>query len=355
MKEVFIGRENLQRLIGRWAKDYRVYVPVTFDIMNNEATPDYELVTGEVPEKLHLEGAALVHTPKSFIFYSREVVAKYPSSDPEADFEAPPTVIVGPRACDVRGLAKFDKVYWSTVHFTEEYDDPFIIEKRKNTYIVSLDCTAAKETCFCTMVGGEPYPKEGFDLNIAPIDSGFVLTIGSEKGEKLVAGSDDLVSELQSTHEQERERNRNSVTEAVNRQNAEFRVDGAYDKYDLEGSTESWAYVTQNCVGCGACNRACPTCTCFLLVDQRAKGGYERTRNWDTCLSLGYARTGGGGNSRPALPQRLENRLRCKFEYSRDRYGLVTCTGCGRCIDACMGKIDMREAIKHVVTEKAKA
>jgi len=355
MKEVFIGRENLQRLIGRWAKEYRVYVPVTFDIMNNEATPDYELVAGEVPEKLHLEGAALAHTAKSFIFYSREVVAKYPSSDPEADVEAPPTVIVGPRACDVRGLAKFDKVYWSTVHFTEEYDDPFIIEKRKNTYIVSLDCTAAKETCFCTMVGGEPYPKEGFDLNLAPIDSGFVLTIGSEKGEKLVAGSDDLVSELQSTHGQERERSRNSVTEAVNRQNADFRVEGSFDRYDLEGSPESWAYVTQNCVGCGACNRVCPTCTCFLLVDQRAKGGYERTRNWDTCLSLGYARTGGGGNSRPELLQRLDNRLRCKFEYSRDRYGLVTCTGCGRCIDACMGKIDMREAIKHVVTEKAKA
>ncbi len=72
-------------------------------------------------------------------------------------------------------------------------------------------------------------------------------------------------------------------------------------------------------------------------------------------MSIGYARTGGGGNSRPALAQRLENRLRCKFEYSRDRYDLVTCTGCGRCIDACMGRIDMREAIKHVVTEKAKA
>ena len=44
MKEVFIGRENLLKLIRRWAKDHRVYVPVTFDIMNNEETPDYDLV-----------------------------------------------------------------------------------------------------------------------------------------------------------------------------------------------------------------------------------------------------------------------------------------------------------------------
>ena len=355
MKEVFIGKENLRRLIERWAKDHRVYVPVTFDIMNHEETPDYELVGDEVPERLHLAGAALALPAKSFIFYPREVVANYPSSEADADVEAPPTVIVGPRGCDVRGLAKFDKVYWSTVHFTEEYDDPFVIEKRKNTYIVSVDCTAAKETCFCTMVGGEPFAKEGFDVNLSPIDTGFILAVGSEKGEKLMSGADDLVAEVQQSHTDERERSRNSVTEAINRQNAEFAVDAAYDKLDLEGSADAWAYVTQNCVACGACNRTCPTCTCFLLVDQRAKGGYERTRNWDTCLSIGYARTGGGGNSRPDLPHRLDNRIRCKFEYSRDRYGLVTCTGCGRCIDVCMGRIDMREAVKHIVTEKARA
>ena len=355
MKEVFIGSENLLKLIGRWAKDHRVFVPVTFDIMNNEATPDYDLVKDAVPETFELHGAAPAHPPKSFVFYPREVVSNYPSSDAEASVEAPSTVVVGPRGCDVRGLAKFDKVYWSTKHFTEEYDDPFIIEKRENTYIVSVDCTAAKETCFCTTVGGEPFPVEGFDLNLSPVGQGYVVAVGSEKGEKLLAGSDDLFRDVTSEHTLERDKNRTSVTEAVNRQNAQFAVDQPYDKLDLASSEDAWAYVTQNCVGCGACNRACPTCTCFLLVDQRAKGGYERTRNWDTCLSIGYARTGGGGNSRPNLPGRLENRLRCKYEYSRDRYGSVTCTGCGRCIDACMGRIDMREAIKHVVTEKAKA
>lgn len=355
MKEVFIGSENLLKLIGRWAKDHRVFVPATFDIMNHEETPDYELVGESVPEKLQLKGAAPAHPPKSFVFYPREVVANYPSSEAEAVVEAPSTVVVGPRGCDVRGLAKFDKVYWSTKHFTEEYDDPFVIEKRENTFIVSIDCTSAKETCFCTAVGGKPFAEEGFDLNLSPVGTGCIVTVGSENGEKLLAGSDDLTREVTSEHQDERDRSRNSVTEAVERQNAQFAVDQPYDQRELGAPEDAWAYVTQNCVACGACNRVCPTCTCFLLVDQRAKGGYERSRNWDTCLSIGYARTGGGGNSRPNLAQRLENRVRCKFEYSRDRYGLVTCTGCGRCIDACMGRIDMREAIKHVVTEKAKA
>jgi sulfhydrogenase subunit beta (sulfur reductase) len=355
MKEAFIGKDDLATLIGRWAKDHRVFVPVTFDIMNHEETPDYELVRDKVPENLKLEGAALAHTPKSFLFYAREVVATYPGAKPEAAVEAPPTVLVGPRACDLSATRKYDKVYWSTKHFTEEYDDPFYIEKRERTLIVSLDCTAPKETCFCTRVGGKPFPEGDFDLNISPVEGGFILTVGSPKGEKLLAGADDLMTAVSSGHREERERSRRSVTEAVDRQNAKFGLDGPPDKYDLEASAEAWAYVTQNCVGCGACNRVCPSCTCFLLVDQPTKTAYERTRVWDSCLSIGYARTGGGGNSRPALPQRLENRLRCKLEYSRDRYGLVTCTGCGRCIDACMGRIDMREAIQHVLTEKARA
>ncbi len=355
MKEVFIGRENLLKLIGRWAKNQRVYVPVTFDIMNNPETPDYELVKEEVPDKLELHGACPAQSPKTFLFYAREVVAKYPSSDPEASVEAPATIVVGPRACDLDGLEKFDKVYWSTKHFTEEYDDPFYIEKRQNTVLVSVDCTASKETCFCTMMGGKPYVDDGFDLNISPLKSGYILTSGSDKGEKLLEGSDDLFTPVDSNHKDERSRSRASVTAAVERQNAQYAVDVAHDKHELGSNEAAWAHVTQNCVGCGACNRICPSCTCFLLVDQRAEGGYERTRNWDTCLSIGYARTGGGGNSRPNLPQRLENRIRCKLEYSRDRYGAVSCTGCGRCIDVCMGRIDMREAIKHVVTEMAKA
>lgn len=355
MKEAFVGKDDFAKLVGRWARDHRVYVPVTFDIMNHEETPDYELVRDKVPENMQLLGAALAHTPKSFLFYPREVVATYPGAKAEAAVEAPPTVLVGPRACDLRAVRKYDKVYWSTKHFTEEFDDPFYIEKRERTLIVSADCTAPKETCFCTKVGGRPYPEDGFDLNLSPIEGGFMVTAGSPKGENLLAGAESFTTGVSSEQREERDRNRRSVTEAVDRQNAKFEMDGPPDKYDLGSSAEAWAYVTQNCVACGACNRACPSCTCFLLVDHPTKTAFERGRVWDTCLSIGYARTGGGGNSRPELRERLENRLRCKFEYSRDRYGLVTCTGCGRCIDVCMGRIDMREAIRHVLTEKAKA
>ena len=77
MKEVFIGSENLLKLIRRWAKDHRVYVPVTFDIMNNEETPDYDLVKDEEKEViLHVfqQGASL--TEKGSLTYLYNIKRK---------------------------------------------------------------------------------------------------------------------------------------------------------------------------------------------------------------------------------------------------------------------------------------
>ena len=46
------------------------------------------------------------------------------------------------------------------------------------------------------------------------------------------------------------------------------------------------------------------------------------------------------------------NQLIAQFDYFPDRFGLISCTGCGRCIDACMGKIDMREIFKRLAELK---
>ena len=117
------------------------------------------------------------------------------------------------------------------------------------------------------MVGGKPYVDADFDLNISPVENGYIISVGSAKGEKLMAGSDDLTAAVSDKHKDEQKLVRGSVTEAVERQNAQYKVSVPYDKHNLGSDEEAWAHVTSSCVGCGACNRACPTCTCFLLWD----------------------------------------------------------------------------------------
>jgi Fe-S oxidoreductase len=46
---------------------------------------------------------------------------------------------------------------------------------------------------------------------------------------------------------------------------------------------------------------------------------------------------------RPRLRSRLANRVLHKFTYAPAQCGLLGCVGCGRCIEACLGAIDIRQ------------
>jgi Fe-S oxidoreductase len=52
-----------------------------------------------------------------------------------------------------------------------------------------------------------------------------------------------------------------------------------------------------------------------------------------------------------SLESRVRNRFYDKFDRIYENYGFYGCTGCGRCIDGCMGDIDMRDILKEVAVE----
>ena len=118
-------------------------------------------------------------------------------------------------------------------------------------------------------------------------------------------------------------------------------------------SDEGWQKFAADCVECGACTNICPTCYCFYLYDQvLGPAEFERLRTWDSCLLSTYHRMAGGPSMklspRPRLSSRLANRVLHKFTYSPEQCGLLGCVGCGRCIDACLGAIDIREVVQEL-------
>ncbi len=124
----------------------------------------------------------------------------------------------------------------------------------------------------------------------------------------------------------------------------------------VEGKDESpvWAEMSETCVGCGACTNICPSCHCFFLAElaphteNRNPAGFEKARYWDSCQSAGFARVAAGANPRGKLAERFRNRFYCKLEYKPKNFNLLACTGCGRCIEACQGKIDVREVLSKL-------
>ncbi|MDD5382362.1 MAG: 4Fe-4S dicluster domain-containing protein [Candidatus Margulisbacteria bacterium] len=339
MQEYFISANDFISLVTDLLKDSAVIAPVAFNGRNilQEITP-------ETIKDINLTGFRTVEPFKSYLFKLTEKVSKYFGADEPA--QGKKLVFLGARGCDLEALEIYDKVLGEG-----DFTDPYYLANRKELLLIGADCTDCGKTCFCNMVNGQPFPGKLYDVNLTPVEGGFVAEARTEKGEKLIAS----FSKASEEQLKEKEAVRSKTSAKLEEINQEFKCRCTVNwaeahKINLENS-KAWKTVTKDCVECSACNFVCPSCTCFLLLDQMENDHSGRYKVWDACLKAGYARVAGGANSRPKLYERLQNRYHCKFDYSYDRLGRYACVGCGRCIDGCAGNIDMRKVYAELVRQ----
>ena len=296
-------------------------------------------------------------SPKGFFLPAAESMGHYGSEGAVASaVQALPCVLVGVRACDLVARNYLDKVM-----LDGPFPDPLYAQRREATTIVSCDCTDCAESCFCTSVGGRPFPVEGFDVNLSAIEGGYVAEVGTQRGRQWLGAPDaDGVSPATSEHLAQRDELRHEMTKRVQEQNAQIGLDVS-DQTPLnlpQEDDKAWGGFAADCVECGACTNICPTCHCFYLYDQmvspEGSEGFlaERIRTWDSCVLSSYHRMAGGAGQKltqkPNLFSRLANRVLHKFTYSPQQYGMLGCVGCGRCVDACLGAIDIRQVVQEL-------
>jgi ferredoxin len=166
-----------------------------------------------------------------------------------------------------------------------------------------------------------------------------------------------LFENARDEHIVEREERRKEVVEGLLRQLQPQCIPPKESLYQLiKAGYENgvWPQEALRCVECGACIMNCPTCHCFLLFDAKDEKGYLRGRIWDGCQYKNFTRVAGGANPLKLRQERLRNRYIKKFEFFRDKINLYACTGCGRCIECCPAKIDLREIFKTLALDKVK-
>jgi sulfhydrogenase subunit beta (sulfur reductase) len=301
---------------------------------------------GVFEERINLGEIRTCEPLKVFLFEARKRVSTGYQHADSTETERP-RCIVGVKACDLKSLKILDGVF-----IDEDFTDPFYAVSRRENLILSSDCTAAADTCFCTSLHVDPFPRDGFDLNLSVIDGGYVVEIGSDKGREIVESQQSLFTPATDKQLSERGRRRERVSEQVKTNVREY---GMPDQDAFDGiiktnyESDFWREEGAKCVECGACNAVCPTCHCFLLCDQERGGSQERFRLWDSCLIKDFAQVAGGANPRPELWMRLRNRFEKKFDFFPTVKEIYACTGCGRCITACPGNIDIRDVLKRNV------
>jgi len=323
-----INRESWESSIIRLTSSFNIYASV-----DNGYSLDYELVDKRNISAIAYNKPKPATPLKTFFLPVRENVTTEIRP-------GKPRIIIGTPNCDVEALSLLDEIY-----LDKSFEDIYYRTKRDNTIIISSDCFEIQEHCHCISYNINPYSESKADLAVILKNNQIMLRVISEKGDEFVKKSMDAVpltdrSEIASVENRQRE-----TVEILRRTGKglpDYKTTGSLVK---GADKEIWQKYSTSCVSCGACTAICPTCTCFLLID---KPGFHKVKQLDACQYPGFERVAGGEDALGNLAQRFRNRYMCKYVWKPSKFKGIACTGCGRCIEACIGKINKNELFREL-------
>ncbi|MDP4223566.1 MAG: 4Fe-4S dicluster domain-containing protein [Bacteroidota bacterium] len=318
-----IKKEEWDKTIEQLLLSYSIFAPVI-----NDFGLDYEAVTSSNIGKISYNKAKPATSLKTFFLPVKENVT---SGRPADKFR----IILGVPNCDIQGLKLLDEIY-----LDKDFNDPYYRNRREKTILIATDCFEKQEHCHCTSYGVKPFADTDGDLAAVQQDGMMILRIITAKGEDFCRqisrlqelNDQSVITKIEKAHEAAE-----SILRDSNRNLPDYKTTG---KLVSGASKEIWEKYSAHCVSCGACATICPTCSCFLLID---KPDFEKVKQLDVCQYPGFERVAGGEDSLFERSHRFRNRYMCKYVWKPEKFNSIACTGCGRCIEACIGKINKNE------------
>jgi len=339
---MIVSHDDLKNFFREATQDFDIFLPYKLELELGGDNLSYRKFSGDM--NFVLDKYRTIEPVKTLFYFPIEEVLPAPSGERKR-------IVAGVKNCDLLGLDVLDSAL-----LEGDFEEPAYKKWRENTYIISTDCTDALPTCHCVLLGNNPFPENGekgralFDLNLTPLEEGFFITVGSEKGEELLRMMKDRVHLLEATtvDRDKIEAIHAEMLKKLRDINNDYSMDRKYDVISDNRDKETWQEFCKDCIECGGCTNICPTCYCIILNDESQGDEFRKVRTWDSCQLSGYARVAGGASPRPELWERFRNRYQCKFNFMMSNFNKLGCTGCGRCISTCPAEIDLREVIQSL-------
>ena len=93
---------------------------------------------------------------------------------------------IGVRSCELHAIQIQDRVLADGAHPDDDYD-----ARRRDAFVVAVNCGEAGGTCFCVSMETGPKVGPGHDLALTELLDGdghrFLVEVGSERGAELLA------------------------------------------------------------------------------------------------------------------------------------------------------------------------
>ncbi|UNZ20448.1 4Fe-4S dicluster domain-containing protein [Streptomyces sp. 891-h] len=367
-----LDRDGLDALITLLAEDGRTVIGPTVrdqaivlaEIGSGADLPygwGVELEAGHYRLRSRADGAAFAHSagPQSWKTYLHPQRERQWTADLTADGDLevreeaspPPSyAFIGVRPCDLRAIAIQDRVLGGGPHSDTRY-----AARRRQAFVVAVECTEPGATCFCVSMGTGPAVGPGYDLALTEVVDGgghrFLARAGSPEGEEVLARLPHVPADEETAGTARR-----LVEEAAARMG---RTMPEVDLRELMRETldaERWNDVTARCLTCGNCTMACPTCFCTTVEDVTDLTGEhaERWRRWESCFDVDFTHLS-SGPVRASPLSRYRQWLTHKVGTWHDQFDSTGCVGCGRCIVWCPVGIDITEEAHALAAERAAA
>lgn len=329
MQQFSIKKAEWDKAIEQLLLSYTIYAAI-----DNGFGIDYEVADQANISRISYNKAKPATSLKTFFLPVKENV----TGDPTV---RKPRIIMGAPNCDIQGLRLLDEIY-----LDKDFDDLFYRVRRENTILISADCFEKQDHCHCTSYNVNPWSTEDADMAAILIGDMIILRVITQKGEDFIRqfslvrplDNEGIISEIEKKHKEAE-----LLLAETNKGLPDYKTTGAIVG---KAGEETWEKYSANCVSCGACATICPTCSCFLLID---KPGFEKIKQLDACQYPGFERVAGGEDALHELHHRFRNRYMCKYVWKSEKFHSLACTGCGRCIEACIGKINKNELFMELV------
>ncbi|MBW6464082.1 MAG: 4Fe-4S dicluster domain-containing protein [Firmicutes bacterium] len=333
MSAMLLNKEKWPDFVGKLTNK-KLWAPK----LEGDAMRFAPVAEGEMPK---LEYGNTRVPPKGALFPQTETMYRFQlgSSEMETPALEEEIVVLGVRPCDARAMTIVEKL------FRWDIDDPYYLKRRELVTLVGLACGEPGLNCFCTSVGGDPASTEGLDLLMIDLGDNYLLETVTPKGEALVSEVAEFLTEAEAEAVQLKEK---VVAEAAAKIKRSVDHEGIPEGLPGLWDDPLWKSVSASCLGCGTCTYLCPTCHCFDIQDETEGFEARRCRMWDSCMFEEYTLHTSGHNPRPTRRERTRNRINHKYNYYVDKFDVIACVGCGRCINLCPVNIDIVEILRQV-------
>jgi ferredoxin len=335
-----LSRENLLPFLGSF--DGPLVGPVSLEgeeVAFQWGVAPEEMASGYVNSRI---------SPVKFAFPQTQVLFRYDLADGrrlETPAPVGDVVLFGLRCCDVSAFRHLERFFGRA-----PVDETFA-QFMAGALLIHVTCQEPGPDCFCVCAEAGPFLKDGFDLQLTELEDEYFVEVGSTKGEAAITERRQFFAPADGDW---RVRQQELWKAAEQKFNISTHFGTGVRKVTTrQVPDEVWRLLASRCLECGGCAYVCPLCTCFDVVDRRTGPGRgQRERGWDCCQYPGYSREASLHNPRPDKVSRFKRRFSHKLSYFQvEQDGRHGCVGCGRCVRACFGGVDLPAVVNALREE----